>query len=82
MNPILSQLKGTQNNTSQKIIDMAAAIKSGRTDAKHEVIKILQQLSPDQRYKLRAAMPLLKAFARRQGVSDNNIDAFMQEINI
>lgn len=78
MNPILQMLKPQhpQNN----ITAMAQDIKSGRIDPRTEVMRMLKSMTMQDRHKLKAALPAFKAFAKRQGITDKNINAFTLEL--
>ena len=78
MNPILQMLKPQhpQNN----IMAMAQNIKNGSAEPRTEVMRILKGMTMQDKHKLKAALPAFKAFAKRQGMADNNINAFMLEL--
>lgn len=78
MNPIARMLQPTGSN-EQSVINMAQGIKNGSVNAKEECLKIFNSLNKEQRRQIASAFP---AFARRQGMSDSNINAFMQGLNV
>ena len=80
MNPILSLLRGRspqQSNPSQgtDINQMA-----GRVDPMAKAKELMQSLSPAQKARVKAALPMLQSLARRNGETDVNINAFLSEI--
>lgn len=79
MNPITSLLRLPQNGNKQAIINMAQNIRNGVLDAKQESLRIVNSMNREQRRRLANSFP---AFAKRQGMSESNINAFMQEVNI
>lgn len=83
MNPIAKMLQlsqaAQQNANKQPIINMAQNIRNGEVEAKSECLRLLSSMNREQRRKLTTAFP---AFAKRQGMSDSNINAFMQEVNV
>lgn len=78
MNPILQMLKPQhpQNN----IMAMAQNIKNGSAEPQAEVMRMLKNMTMQDRHKLKAALPAFKVFAKRQGMADNNINAFVLEL--
>ena len=83
MNPIAKMLHLSQPqqnaNNQQSILDMAQGIRSGAVDAKSECLRLLNSMNREQRRRLAGAFP---AFAKRQGMTDSDIQAFMQNVNI
>jgi hypothetical protein len=78
MNPITSMVY-PQDRNKQSIIGIAQGIRNGAVNAKSQCLNMLNSLSREQRRQLASTFP---AFAKRQGMKDNDIQAFMQEINI
>lgn len=83
MNPIAKMLhlsQPQQNETNkQSILSMAQGIRSGAVDAKSECLRLLGSMNREQRRRLASAFP---AFARRQGMTDSDINAFIQNVNL
>lgn len=85
MNPILSLLRGRspqQSNPSQgtDINQMVADVKAGRVDPMAKAKELMQSLSPAQKARVKAALPMLQSLAKRNGETDANINAFLQEV--
>ena len=83
MNPILSLLRkqsqspASSNNTLSK---MVADVKAGRVDPMAKAKKLVSGLSQAQKSRIRTALPMLQALAKRNGETDANINAFLQEV--
>lgn len=73
------QRQQPQNANRQSIIDMALAIRNGTVNAKDECLRFLHSMNREQK---RQILPMFRSFAKRQGMSDNDINAFMQEVNV
>lgn len=67
-----------QDTNKQSILSMAQGIRSGAVDVKSECLRLLNSMNREQRRQLASAFP---AFAKRQGMTDSDINAFMQNIN-
>lgn len=81
MNPIAKMLhlsQPQQDTNKQSILSMAQGIRSGAVDAKSECLRLLNSMNREQRRRLAGAFP---AFAKRQGMSDSDIQAFMQNVS-
>lgn len=81
MNPIAKMLhlsQPQQDTNKQSILSMAQGIRSGAVDVKSECLRLLNSMNREQRRQLASAFP---AFAKRQGMTDSDINAFMQNIN-
>ena len=79
MNPITRLLRLPQNENRQAIVNMANNLSNGVVDAKTECLRMFNSMNREQRRRLLNAFP---AFAKKQGMSDSNINAFMQEVNV
>ena len=84
MNPILSLLKGRSQPSnpapSTDINRMVADVKAGRVDPMQKAKELIRGLSPAQKARVKAALPMLQSLARRNGETDVNINAFLQEV--
>ena len=78
MNPIARMLY-PQDENKQSILDMAQSVRSGAVDAKTECLRMINSMNREQRRRLANAFP---AFAKRQGMRDSDINAFMQNVNL
>lgn len=78
MNPIARMLY-PQDKNKQSILDMAQNVRSGAVDAKTECLRMINSMNREQRRRLTSAFP---AFAKRQGMRDSDINAFMQNVNL
>ena len=80
MNPILSLLKGRSQPSNPDISQMVADVKAGRVDPMQKAKELVSRLSPAQKARVKAALPMLQSLARRNGETDVNINAFLQEV--
>ena len=76
------QRQQPQNANRQSIIDMANGIRNGTINAKDECMHILHSMNREQKRQLANMFPMFRSFAKRQGMADGDIKAFMQEVNI
>ena len=67
-----------QDTNKQSILSMAQGIRSGAVDVKSECLRLLNSMNREQRRQLASAFP---ALAKRQGMTDSDINAFMQNVN-
>lgn len=81
MNPILSLLRGrSPQQSNPDISQMVADVKAGRVDPVAKAKELVSSLSPAQKARVKAALPMLQSLARRNGETDVNINAFLSEI--
>ena len=81
MNPILSLLRGrSPQQSNPDICQMVADVKAGRVDPMAKAKELMQSLSPAQKARVKAALPMLQSLARRNGETEVNINAFLSEI--
>ena len=81
MNPILSLLrKPSQSPASNELSKMVADVKAGRVDPMAKAKELVGGLSQAQKSRIRTALPMLQALAKRNGETAENINAFLQEV--
>ena len=82
MNPILNLLRGQskQSSPNNKLTQMVADVKAGKVDPQQKAKELVSKLSPAQKMRVKMALPMLQSLAKRNGETDVNINAFLQEV--
>lgn len=84
MNPILQHLKrqapqqGNQRN--ENVTSLIEGIKNGSIDPKEEALRRLANSSPQMKAKLKMALPMLGALAKKYGIADSEIQSFSKAV--
>ena len=60
---------------------MANGFKAGTVNPKTTAMDMLKNLSADQKKALKQLIPQIKKFGKSFGVSDNNLNSFITELN-
>ena len=60
---------------------MANGFKNGTIDPKAKAIDMVKSMSKDQKTALKQLVPQLKKFGKTMGVSDTNLNLFINELN-
>lgn len=68
------------NNKQSDFQSTIADIKSGKLDAKQQSFKMLENLTPQQKVAIRQLLPQVKKLGKAFGVSDENIENFIKEL--
>lgn len=80
MNPILNLLRGQSRPSDNGVAQMVADVKAGRVDPMQKAKELIGKLSPAQKSRVKAALPMLQNLAKRNGETDANINAFLSEV--
>lgn len=87
MNPILNLVRRQNqpvnplpNNNRDNLQSVVEKIKSGKLDAKQQSFEMLKSLTPQQKVAIRQMIPQIKKLGKAFGVSDDNIDNFINEL--
>ena len=84
MNPILQHLKhqapqqGNQRN--ENVASLIEGIKNGSIAPKEEALRRLANSSPQMKAKLKMALPMLGALAKKYGIAESEVQSFSKAI--
>lgn len=68
------------NNHQSSFQSTINDLKSGKLDAKQQSFKMLENLTPQQKVAIRQMLPQIKKLGKAFGVSDENIESFIKEL--
>lgn len=84
MNPILQHLKHQApqqgNHGNENVTSLIEGIKNGSIDPREEALRRLSNSSPQMKAKLKMALPMLGALAKKYGISESEVQSFSKAI--
>ena len=85
MNPILKHLNRLQNPPQQErkneeVSSLISGIQNGTINPKDEVLRRIENSSPQMKAKLKMALPMVGALAKKYGFASSDVESFTKAL--